>query len=461
MSSYCSKRPPALSTDYVSNQRYPGFGWPVVYEGTHMKEVLWWRVFEGYVTQNFHSIKRSQLPVQQFTAGAYVLKDKGGSVSKNVSRYDGYFPPTYTRYSTATRTGSTEYLCGTAKYAITNLQPSLVQESALTIARNKALSQCGNMKINLAQSFGERRQTANLLVNNVNRFVSFALLARKGRFSEANKLLRGRPKLLTARSPAGIERRFQRDTLKMPSQVEFSSLWLEYSYGWRPLLSDIYGAAELLAQTATKTRPMSAFGKGKAQEDRKWLVEGQYDAASIFAKYESTVKLKYEFDIEDTLADVLKSTGITDPALLAWELLPYSFVVDWFLPVGTYLKNWNAASGLKFLKGFQSTKYKVYACSTPTRCYDDFPVAGSGYIEGYLVSLRREPVYEFPLPTLPTFSMDLNWKQIASATALLSQIFQNPKSRAPSRLKRKQELVKFDKNITGRVTDRYDWKGER
>lgn len=30
--------------------------------------------------------------------------------------------------------------------------------------------------------------------------------------------------------------------------------------------------------------------------------------------------------------------GLQDPLSVAWELLPYSFVLDWFIPVGNYLQ---------------------------------------------------------------------------------------------------------------------------
>jgi hypothetical protein len=33
--------------------------------------------------------------------------------------------------------------------------------------------------------------------------------------------------------------------------------------------------------------------------------------------------------------------GLDNPALLAWELLPYSFILDWYIPVSGFLQNAN------------------------------------------------------------------------------------------------------------------------
>ncbi len=36
-----------------------------------------------------------------------------------------------------------------------------------------------------------------------------------------------------------------------------------------------------------------------------------------------------------------RSLGLTDPYSVAWDLLPFSFIADWFIPIGTYLDNYN------------------------------------------------------------------------------------------------------------------------
>jgi hypothetical protein len=45
---------------------------------------------------------------------------------------------------------------------------------------------------------------------------------------------------------------------------------------------------------------------------------------------------------------------------LAWELIPLSFVVDWFLPVGKYLDSLNATKGITFLDGYEGYKREVF-----------------------------------------------------------------------------------------------------
>jgi hypothetical protein len=46
---------------------------------------------------------------------------------------------------------------------------------------------------------------------------------------------------------------------------------------------------------------------------------------------------------------LLNSFGFLTPELVAWELLPFSFVADWFIPIGTYLE------ALDFVKSVEGT----------------------------------------------------------------------------------------------------------
>jgi hypothetical protein len=52
----------------------------------------------------------------------------------------------------------------------------------------------------------------------------------------------------------------------------------------------------------------------------------------------------------------IRQMGVLDPLSVAWEVLPFSFVADWFIPIGTYLENLNQ---IPFLKGrFMVTAYR-------------------------------------------------------------------------------------------------------
>jgi hypothetical protein len=51
----------------------------------------------------------------------------------------------------------------------------------------------------------------------------------------------------------------------------------------------------------------------------------------------------------------LSQLGLINPAVIVWERLPYSFVVDWFAPVGSWLNALTAAAGYDFVTGCRST----------------------------------------------------------------------------------------------------------
>jgi hypothetical protein len=46
--------------------------------------------------------------------------------------------------------------------------------------------------------------------------------------------------------------------------------------------------------------------------------------------------------------------GLENPLAVAWEVVPFSFVLDWWIPVGNILQAYSDARGLSFGSGYTS-----------------------------------------------------------------------------------------------------------
>jgi hypothetical protein len=57
-------------------------------------------------------------------------------------------------------------------------------------------------------------------------------------------------------------------------------------------------------------------------------------------------KVRIDARVDYEILDSFRGSGISNPALVAWELVPFSFVADWFVPVGDWLKQLDALLGL-------------------------------------------------------------------------------------------------------------------
>lgn len=412
--SYCSKRAPSVDsvvrpTAYRTisgvRSRAPAYDTSPQYLAD--------RAFSSVKTANFKRLKAANLPVNYFQAYSGVVTDSYGKVARPYAPYDSY-------------EGYGRQVMGTSISAQASVRSQMWATSTLATkvaAEARLLDNISNMKFNAAQAFAERRQSAQLLINSVNRFVAFAVLFRKGRFADANRILRSKRRLFNEASEP--DSRFRRNMLKAPTHREFSSFWLEYSYGWRPLLSDIYGAAELMAQVHTQTRPTRAAGRASLTK----VYTATSSSEGLTGRATGTIQCDIEavvwFDVSSALLDSLKSVGLINPLNLAWELLPYSFVVDWFIPVGQYLNNATATTGLVFKKGSLTYRTKMYATGASTtnnvRWTLDSPF-GCSY---QFAEVNRAPYTAFPSPSLPSVGMQLNLSQVTSAVALLTQIFTN------------------------------------
>jgi hypothetical protein len=143
--------------------------------------------------------------------------------------------------------------------------------------------------------------------------------------------------------------------------------WLEFQYAWLPLLSDIFGAVDL---TTSLFKEKRAVGRVRRRVSEALTVP-QPPANSSWSnlKVETVgvceVEVQLRFKISDENLAFISGLNLTNPLYIFWVSMPFSFVVDWILPIGDWLNSLTAPLGLTFLKGYRTTK-----------CYGKMSVTG-------------------------------------------------------------------------------------
>jgi hypothetical protein len=142
----------------------------------------------------------------------------------------------------------------------------------------------------------------------------------------------------------------------------------------------------------------------------------------------STSKFAIRYRRASPLLNFLAQTGFTNPINLAYEVLPFSFVLDWLLPVGPWLETISAWDGLEFVDGSEvaftrlSTAKSVAYSGTPI-----FPHINEQYYGGWqqeTVKLDGTALIGFPSPSFPEFKspFDSHGVHIANGLALITSI---------------------------------------
>jgi hypothetical protein len=314
-----------------------------------------------------------------------------------------------------------------ASYNVVNANGNIT--FPVTDAEQKALSRIqsriANASVNLAQAYAERRQTVSMITNRINTFINAARRVRHGDFIGAGQGLLG-----YGPNP------FSRNGPSHPQNL--ANHWLEFQYGWRPLLSDIYGGCQAIFNAWYANRPMyfSAAADAVGYIPQMLLKQGpmpssghhwEWRAAAI--SYSEHVRYVIQVEEDNTLLNAMASLGATNPALLAWELLPYSFVVDWFYPVGNFLQQLEYARGLVFRRGTVSHRKKLVGATFLKYVNDGtlqpgqsgFCAGGNGYLD--YVHKDRVVLSGFPYARFPSFQPSLGVERALSAISLLTQVF--------------------------------------
>lgn len=242
--------------------------------------------------------------------------------------------------------------------------------------------------------------------------------------------------LLEARQARSMMERGLRDLYRMTETVRrmrrspfrtASNLWLEWTYGWRPLASSIYNSVELFSKGAkTGFIRVKVNGTDMDRRSPSWNATGD---STIPAKTVETSSKRCMFDcrfgIDDSVLNNLGSLSSLNPVSIAWELVPYSVVFDWFIDIGSYLRNLESSLLYRsaFIAGFYTESYKVEGTTIVSGSYNASGLNRSWDLRGSYryTGKRRSVLTSSPLPRPPSFKVDLGMNRLLSAASLLQQ----------------------------------------
>jgi hypothetical protein len=114
------------------------------------------------------------------------------------------------------------------------------------------------------------------------------------------------------------------------------SKWLEYQYGWRPLMQSVYDTAQQIIESPQRLLTIRGRGSSASEEVTTFNDYGQKHDSR--AKLSARCEFKCHF-LPPTVTQLASQFTSLNPVSIAWELIPYSFVVDWFVNVGGYIRD--------------------------------------------------------------------------------------------------------------------------
>lgn len=281
------------------------------------------------------------------------------------------------------------------------------------LAVNAALLNLSNMQADYGENFAQRQQAIDMAGD---RAKQIANSVRRYKVSLPNDWRKVKKLVRYGRKKMGA----------IPNS------WLELQYGWKPLLSDVYGTAKTLQSVDKDQNTFRVSVKGTRTLKNEWVSSGRWcigrwqicQPRCTFRDF-SGVFVRLDYAMVNPAAHELQELGFVNPALLAWNLLPYSFVVDWFLPVGDWFQAWTADMGFQFLGGSISTLERRNLVSLQAAAPFWYDVLRGDVHGGRVENLRfkRVVLSVSPAPRMPHFKNPLSLGHFANAMSLLVSAF--------------------------------------
>lgn len=263
----------------------------------------------------------------------------------------------------------------------------------------------GVAQASLGETLGEWRDSLGMITSRLGQLTAAARNLRRGDIHGAARAL---GMTVSPRDVGNIRK----------GAKTFGAQWLELHLGWVPLITDIYNANEAFMRDPF---PRTCIGRARARD--------RYHTVQTFSTSKNTTDVTYDVgyhvrgDVHVVNPNIalLAQLGLANPVSVAWALVPYSFVVDWFINLGDLMGAYDGLLGCETLKtSYTTLRLSIGRRESLFRGNVTLPWELNTLIQGHGARCARIlglPPVALTYPLSPRFS----WQRGATAVALLLQ----------------------------------------
>lgn len=179
----------------------------------------------------------------------------------------------------------------------------------------KLYSKITDQKLHVGNLFGEGLQTIDLIATTWQRLAKLVML-KKGLLKSAFRVLN--------------------DPKKVSNEI------LQWKFGAEPLIRDLKEAIQDYLDSNLEDSQILKFKVGRKHSLLQLKAPGVTFTGSASMSYTAN------YAVDHSYLRKLSQYGLIDPLQVAWEVTPWSFVVDWLIPVGEWIASLTADYGLDF-----------------------------------------------------------------------------------------------------------------
>jgi hypothetical protein len=201
--------------------------------------------------------------------------------------------------------------------------------------------------------------------------------------------------------------------------------WLEWRYGWRPLIYEVQGIQKALNHQLTDNGRARSRGYGFLETSGSGaLVGGSYQASTTWSRNisaESWSGVIYDYNLPQSMK-YQQLLGLYDLPTAGWELVPYSFVVDWAVNIGEWLRAITPTLGVSNRHCWVTTTVRdslfiqLTGVNTPNPATEYYNMGGGHTRQRVATTITRA---NGSVPTMPPVNVKLDTSKVLDLIFLI------------------------------------------